>query len=81
MNKEISLKSFIIVMSILVIILVLVMTLLVPKINHAAEEKKLKKECATAICNDNNTICYNYALNEKDNTIITWRGNCSSIKK
>ncbi len=81
MSKEVSVRSFAIVMIVLIIILVLIMTLIVPKINHAKAEKKLKKECATAICNEDNTICYNYALNEKDNTVVTWKGNCSSIKK
>lgn len=40
----------------------------------------LKEHCTNAICNEDNTICYNYSENKDGKTIKTWKGNCSVLK-
>lgn len=39
----------------------------------------LEEHCSKAICNDDNTMCYTYALD--DGTDITWKGDCSKLTK
>ena len=71
MNKEINIKTFLIVLTGLVIIELVVLLLFVPMKKHA----DVKKHCRVAICNDNRSMCFNYDL-DGDNTIITWQGDC-----
>lgn len=60
---------------ILVLFLGLLIFLLITK-----DHNNLKAHCAKAICNEDNTICYNYSENKDGKTIKTWKGNCSVLK-
>lgn len=44
------------------------------------DKTNLKAHCASAICNEANTICFNYKMNEDNTTEIIWKGDCSSLK-
>lgn len=74
MKKEIKLKTFIIVIAILVILEVLLLIFLKPKdVNDYSE-----KYCKEAICNSDNSMCYAYDLDNNGNTIVVWRGSCQN---
>lgn len=73
MNKEISLKKYIFVLTILVILELAIMF----GISYNKKEET-KEYCKNAVCNKDATLCYVYELDDKGNTIITWRGDCSS---
>ena len=76
MNREISLKKFLIVLSILVLIECFILIYLIPSKRHHAEKLGREKYCSASICNEEKTICYAYSLDENGNTIIVWRGSC-----
>lgn len=40
----------------------------------------LEAHCMAAVCNEDNTICYNYIEKEDGKTIKTWEGDCSKLK-
>ena len=69
MNREISLKSFLMVLTILIIIEVFILVYLIPHLNY-------KKHCSLAVCNDDDSICYNYEADSLGKTHITWSGTC-----
>ncbi len=78
MNKEISLKTFLLILGSLVFIELLIYCVVIPIRNY----NELKSHCTeeVATCNEDNTICYNYKL-ENNATIVTWRGNCTKFYK
>ncbi len=75
MNKEISLRSFLVVLALLIIFEVLILCVIIPAHNR----KELESHCKVAVCNETNTICYNYS-EKGDDTIVTWRGSCAKLK-
>lgn len=44
------------------------------------DHNNLKAHCVMAICNEDNTICYNYTEDKDGKTIKTWEGDCSKLK-
>ncbi len=76
MQKEISIKYFLIIMIILIAIECFIMVYLIPTIHYNNRKKDIEEHCKLAACNETLTICYNYGLDENGNTIITWRGSC-----
>jgi len=75
MHKEINIKTFFIIISILAIAEIIIVCLVIPGI----QASDLKKHCEKAVCNDDYTVCFNYEDKGSD-TNITWRGNCSKVK-
>ena len=76
MNKEISLKKFLLILGLLVFVELLIYCVVIPIRNY----QELKSHCAIAACNEDNSICYNYKL-ENNASIVTWRGNCTKYYK
>ena len=76
LNKEISLKKFLIVLGVLAFILCFIYLFLIPSTRHRLQKEGQEKYCDVSICNDDKTICYAYDLDENDKTIIKWRGSC-----
>ncbi len=78
MDREISLKKFLFVIGSLAFIEILIFCFILPIRNY----NELKGHCVeeVATCNEDNTICYNYKL-DNNATIVTWRGNCSKFYK
>ena len=78
MNKEISLKTFLIILGSLVLLELIIMCLIIPYFNY----QELKEHCGKkdAVCNPENTICFNYGL-EDGKTVVTWRGSCKKYFK
>lgn len=72
MNKEINLKKFLIVLSILVLIEIILLWIFNKDNNDEASE-----HCKLAVCNESKTICYNYDLDSDGKTIVTWKGSCA----
>ncbi len=76
MNKEISLKSFLIILTILIVVEISVFSFI-----NIAKKNKIKAEqeehCALAVCNESKTVCYNYELDSNGRTTVTWRGSCA----
>ncbi len=66
MNKEIKLRTFLIIIVVLVIIEATLLFFLMPK--------QIENYCERAICNEDATICAVYGDNDK----IIWRGSCSN---
>lgn len=62
-----------------IIFLVLIMFILL-FIIFTNKNNDLKAHCAKAVCNESDTICYNYRVDENGRTIKTWEGNCSKLK-
>ncbi len=62
------------------IILILIVALILIFIMFTKDRYNLKAHCAIAICNESNTICYNYEINGDDTTKIIWKGDCSKLK-
>lgn len=76
MNKEIDLKIFLIVLTILIIAEVIILySFNAFKKNRIEAERK--EHCALAVCNESKTMCYNYELDSDGKTTITWRGSCA----
>ena len=80
MSKEISLKKFLIVLSLLVLLELLIFLGIIPLIKNRQELKNIQKYCLTAVCSEDNEICYSYAL-KNNKTVVTWRGDCSTYFK
>ena len=78
MNKEISLKKFLLVLGLLVFVELLIYCAVIPIKNH----QELKMHCTekTVFCNEDNTICYNYKM-ENNAQVPTWKGDCSAFYK
>ena len=76
MNKEISIKKFLIILGSLALLELLIFLVIVPLINKHQELKDVAKYCPTSVCSEDNKTCYNYALNGNKTSII-WRGDCS----
>lgn len=76
MNKKEVKKKFKIyeVLFFVIILSILVLIVLTSKNNN------LKAHCRKAVCNEDNTICYNYHVNNNGKTVKTWEGNCSKIR-
>lgn len=36
-----------------------------------------KAHCKKAVCNEDNTICYNYKVDKNGKTVKTWQGSCA----
>jgi len=76
MNKEISLKTFLIVLTVLIVAEITIISCI-----NISKNKKLQAErdehCALAVCNESKTMCYNYGLDDNGKTTITWRGSCA----
>ncbi len=81
MQKEIKLKTFLIVLAILVFLECLILVVLVPLIKHNKERKGQEKYCKVAICNEDETSCYAFKLDETNKTQIVWRGRCDNYEK
>ena len=81
MQKEIKLKTFLIVLAILVVLEVLIMLAFIPLIRHSEEKKGQEKYCDIAICTEDKTSCYASKLDNDNNTKIIWRGRCDNYKK
>lgn len=77
MNREISLKKFLIILIILIVIEVFVICTINIKRNKNVEETEYNKHCELAVCNESKTICFNYDLDSNGNTIVTWKGSCA----
>lgn len=73
MKKEISLKTFFIVMVVLVVLEIILLILLKPNINNYNSEY-----CREAVCNEDASLCYAYDVDENGDTVIVWRGSCQS---
>ena len=73
MNREISLKWFLIVLGVLVVIEVVVLFLLAKSDDLPGYSSEYFPE---AICNVDASLCYAYDLDSEGNTIIVWRGSC-----
>lgn len=76
MNKEISLKKFLIVLSSLLIIEIAIFSYIKFKSARSAASER-DKHCALAVCNESKTMCYNYDIDNDGKTVITWRGSCA----
>lgn len=71
MKKEIELKYFLIAIALLMLLEgILVCTFL--KKNKAINTSM----CASAVCNEDNSLCYVYDLDKEGHTIIKWKGSC-----
>lgn len=42
-----------------------------------SDDQNLKAHCKKAVCNEDNTICYNYTVDKTGKTIKTWEGSCA----
>mgnify|MGYP001623688939 CR=1 FL=1 len=73
MNKEVSLKSFVIVMTVLVIIEIILLFVFSPRGNL---DNYSSEYCSEAVCNEDLSLCYAYDLDEAGNTVVVWRGSC-----
>ncbi len=80
MNKEISLKTFLIILIGLSILECVIMFIVALNNKQKEAIKDNEEHCKFAVCNDDYTICYNYALDEEENTSITWRGSCAEFR-
>ena len=69
MKKEISLKVFLIVMVFLVVLEIALLFAFRPKNSDYCQE---------AVCNEDESICYAYDLDDEGNTVIVWRGSCQA---
>lgn len=78
MTKKSKEKKFNI--KILEIILIIFVATILIFILLTKDNNNLKAHCAVAICNESNTICYNYEINNNDTTKIIWKGDCSKLK-
>ncbi len=72
MNRKISLKKFLIVLSVLVLLEVIFMFCFKNKNN-----KEIDEHCKLAVCNESKTICYSYDIDDEGKTIVTWKGSCA----
>ncbi len=77
LNKEISLKKFLIILGILVFALCFIYLILIPSIRHHNLKEGREKYCLSSICNEDKSICYAYDLDSNGKTIIKWRGSCN----
>ena len=73
MKKEISLKTFFIVMVVLVVLEIILLILLKPNINNYNSEY-----CREAVSKEDASLCYAYDVDENGDTIVVWRGSCQS---
>lgn len=73
MNREISLKWFIIIISILVVIEIVVLFLIAKSDDLPGYSSTY---CPVSICNEDASLCYAYDLDREGNTIVVWRGSC-----
>ncbi len=80
MNKEISLKKFFIFLGAISLCEILLLCVIIPLIQNRKMAQEIEKYCPTSFCSEDNTICYNYAL-DGDTTVVTWHGDCSSYYK
>ena len=78
MTKEISLKKFLIILIILVLLECLILLVIMPKVRHNKEKEGQDKYCDVAICTEDKTSCYAFKLNKDGKTTITWRGRCDN---
>ncbi len=70
MKKEVKLNYFIIV-------IILLMTLEGILTGIFLKRNKVDTSmCAKAVCNEDNSLCYVYDLDETGHTIIKWKGSC-----
>lgn len=76
MEKEISLKKYIIFMIVLGFIEAFIMCYIVPRAQLKKRAEETREHCKLAVCNEDATICYNYDMDKDGNTIVTWRGSC-----
>ncbi len=75
MKKEISLKTFLIVMGVLVVLEVIVLILF--KTNNNMDNYSYEY-CREAICNEDESMCYAYDIDENGDTVVIWRGACQN---
>lgn len=40
------------------------------------DDKNFEFHCKDAICNDDNSVCRNYSVDDDGNTVTTWVGSC-----
>ena len=71
MQKGISLKVFLMVISVLALLEIVILIILRPQNSLYNGEY-----CQEAICNEDASICYQYDLDENGETKIIWRGSC-----
>lgn len=75
MNKEVSLKTFSIVMLILVVIEIILLVIFRPDDGLNSYDSKY---CSEAVCNEDASLCYVYDLDSEGNTVVVWRGSCQT---
>jgi len=77
MNKNISLKKFLIILSLLLIIEIGLLYFF--KANNKAKisAKEYQEHCGLAVCNESKTICFNYDVDSEGKTVVTWKGSCA----
>lgn len=73
MTRDIKLKTFIIVMAVLVILEIILLFVFSPKMQNNSYSAEY---CQEAVCNEDASMCYAYDVDENGNTIVVWRGSC-----
>lgn len=71
MTKEIKLKSFVMVMAVLVILEILLLIIF-----KLSDDDENRRYCEEAVCNEDASLCYTYDLDENGDTVVVWRGSC-----
>lgn len=66
MQKDIKVKTFLLIIGILAILEAVLIFTFLGKNNL----------CKKAICNEDNSMCYVYELDNSGKTTIKWRGSC-----
>lgn len=75
MKKKIKIQTFIIVMAILVVIEIALLIFFKPN----NENNNYSSEyCREAVCNEDESLCYAYDLDENGDTVVVWRGSCQN---
>lgn len=73
MTRDIKLKTFIIVMAVLVVLEIILLFVFSPKNQN---NRYSTEYCQEAVCNEDASICYHYDVDQYGNTIVVWRGSC-----
>lgn len=75
MNREVSLKTFSIVMIILVVLEIVLLIIFRP---DDGLDSYNSEYCSKAVCNEDASLCYAYDLDSEGNTVVVWRGTCQT---
>lgn len=73
MTREVKLKTFIMVMAVLVVLEIILLFVFSPK---SKNNRYSAEYCQEAVCNEDESMCYAYDVDQDGNTMVVWRGSC-----